>query len=59
MAGPPLLLLGAGRASGAAAGGSVGRPHWTGREAAGRGPRVGLTSARIYEGEPVAVDVSG
>jgi uncharacterized protein (DUF58 family) len=45
VAGPPLLLLGMARV--------------TGRSRPGRlGVRVGLTSARMYEGEPVAVDVS-
>ena len=44
VAGPPLLLLGLGRASGA-------RPP---RVAV----RVGLTATRVFEGEPVAVDVS-
>jgi uncharacterized protein (DUF58 family) len=53
IAGPPLLLLGMarvgpGRAAGA---GRTGRPD---RIAV----RVGLTSGRMYEGEPVALDVS-
>ena len=45
VAGPPLLLLGMARVRGS------GRPERL-------GVRVGLTSARMYEGEPVAVDVS-
>jgi len=50
VAGPPLLLLGMARAG-------------QGRSVAGGRPdligiRVGLTSTRLYEGEPVAVDVS-
>jgi len=45
VAGPPLLLLGMSRVS------RSGRP-------AKLGVRVGLTSARMYEGEPVAVDVA-
>jgi uncharacterized protein (DUF58 family) len=45
MAGPPLLLLGAGRASRGALPGRL-------------GVRVGLTATRIYEGEPAAVDVA-
>jgi uncharacterized protein (DUF58 family) len=45
LAGPALLLLGAGRAS---RGGLPGR----------LGVRVGLTATRIYEGEPAAVDVA-
>jgi uncharacterized protein (DUF58 family) len=45
VAAPPLLLLGMGRRSG------------TGRTEK-LGIRVGLTSARMYEGEPVAVDVA-
>ena len=53
VAGPPLLLLGMARVG-------PGRPRGTG--AGGRpdrvGMRIGLTSARMYEGEPVAVDVS-
>ncbi|HEY3881385.1 MAG TPA: DUF58 domain-containing protein [Trebonia sp.] len=44
VAGPPLLLLGMSRLGPARPGKS--------------GIRVGLTSARIYEGEPVAVDVT-
>src|ERR1700761_7220019 len=44
VAGPPLLLLGMARVNGA-------RPAQV-------GIRVGLTSTRMYEGEPVAVDVS-
>src|SRR5690349_9439694 len=44
VAGPPLLLLGMARVG-------AGRPDRV-------GVRVGLTSARMYEGEPVAVDVS-
>jgi uncharacterized protein (DUF58 family) len=55
VAGPPLLLLGMARVG-------PGRPHGTGTGAGDRpdlvGVRVGLTSARMYEGEPVAVDVS-
>jgi uncharacterized protein (DUF58 family) len=50
VAGPPLLLLGMARVG-------PGRPGGSGRQAL-VGVRVGLTSARIYEGEPVAVDVS-
>jgi uncharacterized protein (DUF58 family) len=50
VAGPPLLLLGMARVG-------PGRPGGRGRQAL-VGVRVGLTSARIYEGEPVAVDVS-
>jgi uncharacterized protein (DUF58 family) len=53
VAGPPLLLLGMARVG-------PGRPRGTGAD--GRpdrvGMRVGLTSARMYEGEPAAVDVS-
>jgi uncharacterized protein (DUF58 family) len=53
VAGPPLLLLGMAR---------VGPGRLRGTGAAGRpdrvGMRVGLTSVRMYEGEPVAVDVS-
>ncbi|HEX7164642.1 MAG TPA: DUF58 domain-containing protein, partial [Trebonia sp.] len=54
VAGPPLLLLGMaslgpGRPGGGA--GPAGRPDRV-------GVRVGLTSARMYEGEPAAVDVS-
>ncbi|HEY6495321.1 MAG TPA: DUF58 domain-containing protein [Trebonia sp.] len=45
VAAPPLLLLGMARAAG------NGRPERL-------GIRVGLTSARMYEGEPVAVDVA-
>jgi uncharacterized protein (DUF58 family) len=45
VAGPPLLLLGMARVRGS------GRSERL-------GVRVGLTSARMYEGEPVAVDVS-
>jgi uncharacterized protein (DUF58 family) len=45
VAGPPLLLLGMARVNG------IGRPDLL-------GIRVGLTSARMYEGEPAAVDVS-
>jgi uncharacterized protein (DUF58 family) len=45
LAGPPLLLLGAGRASRGALPGRL-------------GVRVGLTATRIYEGEPAAVDVA-
>ncbi len=54
VAGPPLLLLGLSRLG-------TGRPG-AGRSGDGRVQavpvRVGLTSARVYEGEPVAVDVS-
>jgi uncharacterized protein (DUF58 family) len=46
VAGPPLLLLGGARLGG--------RARATGLA----GIRVGLTSTRIYEGEPAAVDVS-
>ena len=53
IAGPPLLLLGMARVGPGRLGGAGGR---------GRpdrvGVRVGLTSSRMYEGEPVAVDVS-
>jgi uncharacterized protein (DUF58 family) len=53
IAGPPLLLLGMARVGPGRLGGAGGR---------GRpdrvGVRVGLTSSRLYEGEPVAVDVS-
>jgi uncharacterized protein (DUF58 family) len=49
VAGPPLLLLGMARVGPGRLG--------SGRQALA-GVRVGLTSARIYEGEPVAVDVS-
>jgi uncharacterized protein (DUF58 family) len=49
VAGPPLLLLGLSRLG-------LGRPG-SGRPQAVP-VRVGLTSARVYEGEPVAVDVS-
>ena len=45
LAGPPLLLLGAGRATRSALPGRL-------------GVRVGLTATRIYEGEPAAVDVA-
>jgi uncharacterized protein (DUF58 family) len=45
LAGPALLLLGAGRAT---------RGELPGR----LGVRVGLTATRIYEGEPAAVDVA-
>lgn len=45
LAGPPLLLLGAGRATRGALPGRL-------------GVRVGLTATRIYEGEPAAVDVA-
>ena len=45
VAGPPLLLLGMTRVRGGS------RPDRV-------GVRVGLTSARMYEGEPVAVDVA-
>jgi uncharacterized protein (DUF58 family) len=62
VAGPPLLLLGLFRlglarsrtgeaAPGTGRGGRAGRPDTV-------PVRVGLTSARIFEGEPVAVDVS-
>ena len=50
VAGPPLLLLGMARVGPGRAGGR-GRPDRV-------GVRVGLTSSRMYEGEPVAVDVS-
>jgi uncharacterized protein (DUF58 family) len=46
VAGPPLLLLGGARLGGRA------------RRTGLAGIRVGLTSTRIYEGEPAAVDVS-
>ena len=45
LAGPPLLLLGAGRATRGALPGRL-------------GVRVGLTATRIYEGEPAVVDVA-
>ncbi len=45
LAGPALLLLGAGRATRGALPGRL-------------GVRVGLTASRIYEGEPAAVDVA-
>jgi uncharacterized protein (DUF58 family) len=45
LAGPALLLLGAGRATRSALPGRL-------------GVRVGLTATRIYEGEPAAVDVA-
>jgi len=45
LAGPPLLLLGAGRGTRSALPGRL-------------GVRVGLTATRIYEGEPAAVDVA-
>src|SRR6185312_11849322 len=54
VAGPPLLLLGMARVGAGRPGagaGQAGRPDRV-------GVRVGLTSARMYEGEPVAVDVS-
>jgi uncharacterized protein (DUF58 family) len=55
VAGPPLLLLGMARAG-------PGRPGGGGARGSGRpgklSVRVGLTAARMYEGEPVAVDVS-
>ena len=53
VAGPPLLLLGLGRVVPGRRGGGTdgGRPDRA-------GVRVGLTSARMYEGEPAAVDVS-
>jgi uncharacterized protein (DUF58 family) len=53
VAGPPLLLLGMARVGPGRLGGADrrGRPERV-------GVRVGLTSSRIYEGEPVAVDVS-
>src|ERR1700722_8738904 len=47
VAGPPLLLLGMARVGPGRAAGS-GRPD-------AAGIRVGLTSTRVYEGEPVAV----
>jgi uncharacterized protein (DUF58 family) len=50
VAGPPLLLLGMARVGPGRSGGSA-RPDRL-------GVRVGLTSTRMYEGEPVAVDVS-
>jgi uncharacterized protein (DUF58 family) len=66
VAGPPLLLLGmarvgrAGRAGGA--GGQGGEGGAGGQGGNGRpdriGVRIGLTSTRMYEGEPAAVDVS-
>ena len=49
VAGPPLLLLGMARLGTSRPG--SGRPDRV-------GVRVGLTSTRMYEGEPVAVDVS-
>jgi uncharacterized protein (DUF58 family) len=49
VAGPPLLLLGLSRLSASRAAG--GRPD-------AAAVRVGLTAARLYEGEPAAVDVS-
>jgi uncharacterized protein (DUF58 family) len=51
VAGPPLLLLGLGRVVPGRRGADGGRPDRA-------GVRVGLTSARMYEGEPAAVDVS-
>ena len=50
VAGAPLLLLGMARVGPGRSGGS-GRPDRL-------GVRVGLTSTRMYEGEPAAVDVS-
>jgi uncharacterized protein (DUF58 family) len=54
VAGPPLLLLGLARVTAGRAGGDRDRG---GRETA-LAVRVGLTSTRIFEGEPAAVDVS-
>lgn len=49
VAGPPLLLLGAAR---------LGPGAFGNRRPPRVGVRIGLTATRIYEGEPVAVDVS-
>jgi uncharacterized protein (DUF58 family) len=54
VAGPPLLLLGMARVGPGGPGGGAGRAGRPDRV----GVRVGLTSARMYEGEPAAVDVS-
>jgi uncharacterized protein (DUF58 family) len=55
VAGAPLLLLGMGRVGGRL---NAGRSAGGTRGEAVIGVRVGLTSTRMYEGEPVAVDVS-
>jgi uncharacterized protein (DUF58 family) len=54
VAGPPLLLLGMARVGPGRPGGGAGKAGRPDRV----GVRVGLTSGRMYEGEPVAVDVS-
>jgi uncharacterized protein (DUF58 family) len=55
VAGPPLLLLGMGRVLPGRRGGGTDGASGSGRPDRA-GVRVGLTSARMYEGEPVADD---
>jgi len=66
VAGPPLLLLGVGRARAGKAPAGTGNATQSGAGKSGAGKsgpalvgfRIGLTATRMYEGEPVAVDVT-